>query len=126
MRRRVLRINDLLRQEISDILLRLLRDPRLGTLVSITEVRTSDDLQRAGVFVSVLGNEVDRTAAFAALRAASQFIRRELSSRLDLKTIPDLSFHYDDSIERGARVLAVLNEIGNEIGEEDASQDAQP
>ncbi len=126
MRRRVLRINDLLRQEISDILLRLLRDPRLGTLVSITEVRTSDDLQRARVFVSVLGNEVDRTAAFAALRAASQFIRRELSSRLDLKTIPDLSFHYDDSIERGARVLAALNEMGNEIGEEDASQDAQP
>ena len=126
MRRRVLRINDLLRQEISDILLRVLRDPRLGTLVSITEVRTSDDLQRAGVFVSVLGNEVDRTAAFAGLRAASQFIRRELSSRLDLKTIPDLAFYYDDSIERGARVLAVLNEIGNEIGEEDASQDAQP
>lgn len=107
MQRRILRINELLREELS-ILIRTAKDPRLQGLVSVTAVETSPDLQQARVYVSMLGSQEERQQLLEGLRAARSFFRRELISRLDLRKVPELAFIQDDSIERGARVLSLL------------------
>jgi ribosome-binding factor A len=114
MTRRTERINDLLREEISELVQRELKDPRLGGLVSITEVDISPDLRNAKVYVSVLGTKEERDDTFRGLRAAGHFMQRELRKRLTIRRIPELSFHHDTSIEEGARVLALLNETAEQ------------
>lgn len=118
MRRRILRINDLLRREISALLLHQVKDPRLATLVSVTEVQTTPDLRHARVFVSTLGSQEEQEAALAGLRSATKFLRHELAGRLELRQVPELAFYQDDSIERGARILALIREILPESAEE--------
>lgn len=118
MSRRTLRINELLREEISDILRREARDPRLETMVSITDVETSDDLRHAKVFVSVLGSEEEWTDVMKALDSARPFLHRQLRHRLpDLRLIPELAFKADKSLERGAYLTQILNDLAHERGE---------
>ena len=112
MRRRILRLNDLLRQELSELLLRQAKDPRLKALLSITEVQTSPDLRHARAFVSTLGSQGEKDQVLAGLRSAVKYLRHELAGRLDLRYVPELTFYQDDSIERGARILAILQETG--------------
>jgi len=118
MTRRIERVNELLRAEISELVQRHLKDPRLGSLVSVTEVVTSPDLRHAKVFISVLGTPEERAEAVKGLEAAAGFLRHELASRLDLRHIPVLSFREDASIERGARVLQLLKEVSEEPRED--------
>ena len=108
MTRRTERINDLLREEISALLRREVKDPRVGGLVTVTEVDVSPDLRQAKVYVSVLGTDEEKTSTFRALAAASRFLQRELRKRLTIRRVPELSFVADDSIERGARILELL------------------
>ena len=110
MSRRTERINDLLQEEISDLLRRGVKDPRIGGLVTITEVDVSPDLRRAKVFVSVMGTDEEKTSTFRALGAAAHFIQRELRKRLTMRRTPEIDFVPDDSLERGARLLALLEE----------------
>jgi len=110
MARRTEKINHLLRQEISDLLLRQVRDPRLGGLISVTKVDTASDLSRARVFVSTMGSETEKQEVLEALMGASGFLRRELKGRLTLRMIPELSFCQDDTIEQGARVLQLIDQ----------------
>ena len=112
MTRRTLRVNDLLRTEISD-LVRQAKDPRLGHLVSITEVETSPDLRHAKVFISIMGTSEEKDEVLRGLSAASGFFRHELGMRLTLRRVPELTFHLDDSIERGSRVLQLLDQLGD-------------
>ena len=83
----------------------------MSAFVSITEVKTSSDLRYARVFVSILGSQEERQEALTGLRSATKFLRHELAGRLNLRQIPELSFHRDDSIERGARILSILQEL---------------
>ena len=108
--RRQRRVGELLHEELGDLLQKKIRDPRLA-FVTITTVEMSPDLRRAHVFVSSLG---DQEAMLAGLRHASGFLRRELGQRLSLRYIPDLTFHLDDSLERGERILRLLQEIKEE------------
>jgi ribosome-binding factor A len=110
MTRRTERINELLREELSDLLRRQVKDPRLGGLVTVTEVDVSVDLRHARVFVSVMGSEEEREDAFRALETARSFLRRELGKRLSTRRTPDLSFRRDDSLERGAHLLSLIEE----------------
>ncbi len=110
MTRRSERTSQLIKREISRLLEREVNDPRLSGLISLTEVSLSPDLRHARVFVSVLGNE-NKKDVLDGFNMASGFLRRELASHLKLRYVPALSFHYDDSIERGARVLELLGEI---------------
>lgn len=114
MGRRIERVNSLLRAEISRLVQREIRDPRLGSLVSITEVETSRDLESATVFVSVLGTEDDQKAALSVLRHATGYIRHELAESLRLRHLPELNFRLDTSIEQGARVMELLRELNLE------------
>lgn len=110
MTRRTERINDLLQEELSDLLRRQVKDPRLRGLVTVTEVEVSPDLRHARVFISVMGSDEEREDTFHALEAARPFLRRELGKRLSMRRTPDLSFRRDDALERGARLLALIEE----------------
>ena len=116
MRRRLLRVNDLLKREISDLVARQLKDPRLASMVTVTDVETSQELRHARVFVSVMGTQEEKDAALLGLRSATRFLRHELGERLDLKRVPDLTFAPDESLERGARILAILDHVAAEGG----------
>lgn len=112
MSRRTDRVNELMRSEISELLLREVKDPRLSQgLVSITEVEVSPDLRRATVYVSHLGTDEERRDALTGLEKASPFLHRELSRRLDMRHVPDLLFRFDPSIERGARLASLIHEV---------------
>ena len=110
MTRRTERIGDLLQEEISDLLHRGVKDPRISGLVTITEVAVSPDLRRAKVFVSVMGTDEEKDSTLRALEAAAHFVQRELRKRLTLRRTPELAFVRDDSLERGARLLTLLEE----------------
>jgi len=108
---RIERVNNLIRQEISELLQRQVKDPRLDGFVAVTEVSTSPDLRYAKVFVSCMGSEEEKQEMMSGLLAASGFFRNKLAKRLRLRRIPELSFHWDDSIERGAHLLQLIDEV---------------
>ena len=114
MAHRIERINSLIRQEISELLRCQVKDPRLGNFVAVTEVSASPDLRQAKIFVSRIGSEAEKQEALSALTAASGFFRRELSQRLRLRRIPELIFQWDDSIERGAHLLQLIDQVTTE------------
>ena len=106
--RRVERINEQLRAEISDLIRRELKDPRLAGLVSITSVEVTPDLSTAKVYASVMGSDEDQKASLQTLRRAAGFFRHELMARLTLRRVPELTFLVDPSIERGDHILDLL------------------
>lgn len=114
MSRRIARLNDAFREEISDLLRRQVKDPRLAVFITITRVETSADISHAKVYVSVMGSEEDRDAALRGLEAASPFLRRQMGHRLSLRRMPELSFRRDDSMEQGAHVLELLDEVSEQ------------
>ena len=112
MSRRTERLNEQFREEISDLLRRQVKDPRLGVFITVTQVNVSPDLSHARVFVSVMGSAEEKQGALQGLDAAAAYIRHELGQRLSLRRTPRLSFRHDDSIEQGAHVLDLLDEVG--------------
>lgn len=112
--RRMERVNDLLRSELSELISRQLKDPRIGGLVSVTDVETSPDLRYARVFVSVFGSEEERASTLEGLRNASGFLRHEVAQRVVLRQMPELDFRLDTSIERGDRILRLLKQVEEE------------
>jgi ribosome-binding factor A len=110
MSQRTDRIDELLRQEIGQALERELADPGIG-FVTVTKVETSPDLAHARVWVSVIGTEQQRKETLAALRRAMPYVRHGLGSKKRLRRIPELEVRLDDSLERGTRVLRILNEL---------------
>ena len=113
MKRRTERINSIIQQEISDLLREQINDPRLTTFISITKVSTSPDLKHAKVFISTLGDKINKDEILQGFTAASGFLRRQLANSLELKHTPELSFHLDDSIERGAQVLNIIDKVAS-------------
>ncbi|HEY8487148.1 MAG TPA: 30S ribosome-binding factor RbfA [Limnochordales bacterium] len=111
-RLRVERLREEFRREVSDILRRM-KDPRLG-FVTVTDVEVSNDLRHVKVYVSVLGSEEDRRRTLAVLEQARGFVRTEAGQRIRLRHTPEVTFVFDPSVERGARVMALLNEIRRE------------
>ncbi len=105
---RIEKINELIQQEISDLLLRQVNDPRLQAFITVTQVETSSDLKNAKVYVSILEEDEARKEALRGLESAKGYIRRELATRLNLRFMPYLTFHFDSSIERGARLLEII------------------
>ena len=108
MPRRIDRVNELLRSEISFLIARQIKDPRVAGVISITEVSASSDLRSARVYVSVMGGDTDRREALEGIRSAASFLRRELRERVNLRHTPHLTFQLDDSIEEGDRVLRLI------------------
>jgi len=107
---RIARLRELFKEEISVVLQRQMRDPRIG-FVSITDVELSADLRHAKVFVSILGDAEAKTRTMAGLRSARGFVRTELARRIRLRYFPEVSFRVDESIERGAHVDQLLRQV---------------
>lgn len=114
MSHRIERINNLLRQEISELLQRQVKDPRLGNFIAVTKVSTYPDMRHAKVFVSFISSEKEKQETLSALAAAANFFRKELTKQLRLRRIPELSFHWDDSIERGDRLLRLIDQVSSQ------------
>ena len=111
MTRRTERLNELIREEVSELIRRQIKDPRLSCFLTVTRVDTSADLSHARVFVSVMGSNEEKSNAMDGLNSASGFLYRELRERLSLRHTPRLVFCEDDSIERGAEVLHLIKEV---------------
>ena len=103
------RLGILLREEIADIIMKKVKDPRLG-FVTVTDVELTEDLKIAHVFVSVF-NDDDKSTALEILNAAKGLIRSEVSKRVRVKFIPVVEFRIDTSIAHGDRIDRLLNEI---------------
>ena len=115
MAHRLERLNSLIRQELSDLMRREVKDPRLSGMISITRVDIAADLQYAKVFVSSLGGEEEKDSILKSLASASGFMRGELSRNLRLRYTPELDFQWDNSIEHGARILELLDQVKQEF-----------
>jgi len=105
--RRLQRLGQQIREEISSLLLGGLKDPRIG-FTTITDVRLTPDLRQAHIYVSVLGNREQQQQTLNGLTAARAFIRRELAQRLRVRRVPELHFQLDSSIEYSARIEELL------------------
>lgn len=110
MTRRTRQVGELLREELTDIIRREVKDPRVG-FMSITTVDMTPDLRSARVYVSVLGTDEERTNTLAALRSAAKFIRFHLKPRLRMRQIPDLEFRDDRSMEYAQEIASTLREL---------------
>lgn len=111
--RRIEQVNDFLRTEIAN-LIREERDELRLDLVSVTEVQTSPDLRHARVYISTLGGEREREAAVETLRRHSRHLRHLLAPRITFRSVPELDFRADSSLEAGAAVLRALNAVEHE------------
>ena len=112
--RRQKQINHTIRRELSELLARHVGDPRINGVISITEVDVSPDLKQAKVYISVMGNDVEKGEVFAGLASASDFLRRELGARIRIRHIPKLIFKRDDSIEKAERIHQLINLTASE------------
>lgn len=118
MSRRTEKLNHFIQEEISELLQRHVKDPRLSGFVTVTGVSISSDLRYAKVFISIMGGEKEKGDAMEALANASGFLRKELGMRLRLRYNPELSFHRDNSIEQGAHILELISQVtSSENGE---------
>lgn len=115
---RIARLRELLKEEISEILQRQMKDPRIG-FVSVTDVELSADIRHAKVFVSIFGDAEAKTRTMEGLASAQGFIRTELARRIRLRRIPEVLFKMDESIERGARVNRLLRQVSDPSGRRD-------
>jgi ribosome-binding factor A len=115
--RRPERVADIIREEISQIVGYELEDPRL-TMVTVTDVRLSENRRDAQVFVTIKGSEKEHESALAALRHAAPFVRKQLSLSLNLPRTPEIHFVRDKVEEQGERVDRLLQEIEKERSKE--------
>ena len=112
------RVAEEIRAELADIVLRKLKDPRVG-FVTFTRVELTDDLRHAKVFFSLLGDEAAKKESLKGLRSATHFIRGEIGRRLKLRCTPEIAFIIDESMERGARMLDILRHLDDPKTEEE-------
>ncbi|BAU06889.1 ribosome-binding factor A [Fischerella major NIES-592] len=110
--RRVSRVAELIKREVSQMLLNGIKDDRVGTgMVSVTDVDVSGDLQHAKIYVSIYGTEEAKAETMAGLKSATGYVRSELGARVRLRRTPEVVFIEDRSIERGSKVLSLLNQL---------------
>ncbi len=123
--RRVARVAELIKREVSQILFSDIKDERVGLgMVSVTDVEVSGDLQHAKIFVSIYAPDETRAATMAGLRSATGFVRSELGQRVRLRRTPEVTFIEDRGIERGTRVLSLINQLSQERKTTEESPDS--
>jgi ribosome-binding factor A len=113
------KVADLIRKEISEMLIRNLKDPRIG-FITVTRVNVSDDCRSAKIYFSVLGSTEERERSTEGLNSAKGYVRRELGRRIQLRYTPDIVFQFDPSIEYAIHMEEVFHDLqekkrGNEI-----------
>jgi len=114
---RVGRVGEQIKKELSLIIQKELKDPRIG-FITVTGVEVTSDLSQAKVFLSVLGSEEQKEATLAALARGKGFLRSELGKRVLLRHTPELIFKFDSSIEYGSRIESLLEQINASRGQD--------
>lgn len=104
------RVAEQMKKELSDILTRKIKDPRVG-FVTITDVEVTGDLQQAKVFVSILGDEHEKHDSLLGLAKAKGFIRSEIGKRIRLRKTPELTFEFDEAQEYGNKIETILRDL---------------
>lgn len=110
MNARLMRLQEEIKKEVSFILQRKVKDPRLG-FVSVTDVELSRDLSYCKIYVSILGDEEQRQLTMLGLQQATGFIRSELAKEIRMRKVPQLTFLYDSSLEYGSKIDAILKDL---------------
>jgi ribosome-binding factor A len=110
------RVADQIRKELSVLIAREVQDPGIGFL-TITRVKVTPDLQQARVFYTIIGDDKARKETAKALGRALPFLRRQVGQRVRLRTVPDLQFMYDESIEQQDRIERIIQDIHAERAE---------
>ena len=123
-RRRIERVNGLLREEISNLIASQVNDPRLRGIITITQVQTASDLRNARVYVSVMGNESVREEALAGIQSSASYLRRELRERVALRYVPFLRFLLDDAMLEADRLMHIIDNL-DDAGVSDSGASAQ-
>ncbi|PKN13682.1 MAG: ribosome-binding factor A [Deltaproteobacteria bacterium HGW-Deltaproteobacteria-4] len=119
---RAQKVAEAIQKEISSLIIKGLKDPRVG-FVTITAVDVTSDLSLAKVFFTVIGDDKARKDSAAGLKSAIPYIRREIGKQLRLRVVPEVVFHYDTSIDYGHHIESLLKGIQEK--EEDGSGDSQ-
>jgi len=122
MTRRVERVADAIQQIIAELLLREIKDPRIG-MITLTGVRLTADLRHARVLFSVMGDQTRRDQSLAGLRSASGFIRSQIAHRLRLRTAPEILFEFDPSLEQADRITRLLRSEENPPADDERDPD---
>jgi ribosome-binding factor A len=115
---RIDRISEEVKKVISDIIRNDLNDPRIALLTSVVAAEVTPDLKYAKVFVSVLGTEEEKQSTIKGLKSAAGFIRRELGKNIELRHSPEVTFQLDNTIEHGAYINKLLNDVMKKDGGE--------
>ena len=118
------KVAEAIQHEVSQMLIRGLKDPRIGLLVTITGAKVSPDLREAWVYYAVHGDARVRQDTAIGLDAAKGFIRREIGKAVRLRTTPELHFVFDESIDRGERIEQLLKRVHEQDAER--AQDDEP
>lgn len=114
MSRRTERLNSLLKEVISEVILRDVKNPRLPALITITQVDVTKDLRHAKVYVSVIGEPAVKKEAIAVLQSAAGFIGIHASKKVVMRYFPELIFVIDDSVDKQFQIERVITEIERE------------
>lgn len=107
------KLGELIAVELSELIRSRLKDPRVG-FTSITRVEVSGDYRHAKVYVSVMGTPEEQTETMKGLQHATSFLRHELAGRLTLRYMPEIAFKLDHSLEKGAQILALIQQVEQE------------
>jgi len=105
------KVAEAIHELVSELLIKGLKDPRIG-FVTITGVKITDDLHLATVYFTVIGSDEEKKSTTQGLQSARGFIRKEIGKSLHMRYVPELIFRYDDSVEYGNRIESLLKEIG--------------
>jgi ribosome-binding factor A len=117
---RATRVGDQIRAELAELLTREVHDPGIGFL-TVTQVKVSPDLQQARVFYTTLGDDKARKETARALERATPFLRRHVGRRLQLKRVPELTFSFDEAVEKNDRIQRILLELESDRAAQQAA-----
>ncbi|WOO36620.1 30S ribosome-binding factor RbfA [Anaerocolumna sp. AGMB13020] len=112
------RINGEVQRELSQLINREIKDPRIHPMTTVVAVDVAPDLKHAKVYISVLGNEEEQKSTLAGLRSAAPYMRGQLAKTVNLRNTPELTFVIDQSIEYGVNMSHLINEVTKDLKEE--------
>jgi len=110
---RMIRVNDEIKKEVSEIIRSELKDPRVCTITSVLKTETTSDLKYCKIFVSILGDDNKKKEALEGLKNASGFIRKKIAERINLRNTPEIKFVLDDSLEYSFKISKIIDDINN-------------
>lgn len=117
------RINGEVQKELSTLISREIKDPRINPMTSVVSVEVAPDLKTARVYISVLGDDESKKSTLQGLRSAASYMRGQLAKSLNLRNTPELTFILDNSIEYGVNMSKLINEVNKNLSRDEEEQE---